>query len=368
MAEKIPGQRELPVRQDAEPFRSRRITSASFSEGFQAEARLGPEPDTVLIEGQVLDISVHGVGIIFPRVLDQSRDQGSFLKVGETVHELSLYYFGREIYRGSAKIEHRNATDQGLRLGLSLHSTGADLHTLHRTCARLAFRHRWRWLNSRLGRASVEPELATPPLNEAGLRPSFVVWVRQVRHYLKEVHAFLDETERQARAEDLITRRETLEDAFAEACPEIVDRMHVFTEELNQQVSLIGENERADHIRFVRDQLHEYFLLCPFLHRAYHKPLGYAGDYELMNMLYRPESEGDTLFAKVLNTRYKREPAARATINRIGYINRLVIDCIERSEAERVRVANIGCGGSTRRCRTTDEEARAGVSFGNDPR
>lgn len=34
-------------------------------------------------------------------------------------------------------------------------------------------------------------------------------------------------------------------------------------------------------------------MLCsPFAYRAYHKPLGYAGDYEMVNMIARDPYEG----------------------------------------------------------------------------
>ena len=39
----------------------------------------------------------------------------------------------------------------------------------------------------------------------------------------------------------------------------------------------------------------------PFAARCFHKPLGYAGDFEMMNMLYRNESLGDTLVGRSLS-------------------------------------------------------------------
>ena len=50
--------------------------------------------------------------------------------------------------------------------------------------------------------------------------------------------------------------------------------------------------------------------------RFFHKPLGYAGDFEMMNMLYRNESLGDTLFGQALSRVILDCDAARAVRHR----------------------------------------------------
>jgi extracellular factor (EF) 3-hydroxypalmitic acid methyl ester biosynthesis protein len=48
-------------------------------------------------------------------------------------------------------------------------------------------------------------------------------------------------------------------------------------------------------------QVQAQFMRSPWMHRALHKPLGYPGDYEIMNGLYERLFEGSNLFAKALN-------------------------------------------------------------------
>jgi extracellular factor (EF) 3-hydroxypalmitic acid methyl ester biosynthesis protein len=50
----------------------------------------------------------------------------------------------------------------------------------------------------------------------------------------------------------------------------------------------------------------------PFAARCLHKPLGYAGDFEMMNMIYRNESLGGTLFGRALSRVVLDSDAARA--------------------------------------------------------
>ena len=55
------------------------------------------------------------------------------------------------------------------------------------------------------------------------------------------------------------------------------------------------------HRAFGQRQLHPHLLCAPFIHRTYTKPLGYAGDYEMMNMIVRNGLEGNSLYAKLTN-------------------------------------------------------------------
>jgi extracellular factor (EF) 3-hydroxypalmitic acid methyl ester biosynthesis protein len=50
------------------------------------------------------------------------------------------------------------------------------------------------------------------------------------------------------------------------------------------------------------------------------KPRGYAGDSEMMTMIYRNEYAGDSMFAKLLNKFPLGEPAAQAVRNRRGIV------------------------------------------------
>ncbi|MSP93548.1 MAG: hypothetical protein EXR79_17440 [Myxococcales bacterium] len=62
--------------------------------------------------------------------------------------------------------------------------------------------------------------------------------------------------------------------------------------------------------------LHALLMEAPVLHRCYHKPLGYAGDFEVMRFIYERWFEGPTLFARALNTAAVALPGAAAVRSR----------------------------------------------------
>jgi SAM-dependent methyltransferase len=74
------------------------------------------------------------------------------------------------------------------------------------------------------------------------------------------------------------------------------------------------------YVSFFRDNLSEIIFLSSYAHRAYYKPKGYAGDYEMMNHVYSRDLRGTTLFAKCMQRYFVDEPAGRAVRNREEYI------------------------------------------------
>src|SRR5687767_2805535 len=71
------------------------------------------------------------------------------------------------------------------------------------------------------------------------------------------------------------------------------------------------------HRSYCRKQLHPFLMCSPFMHRIYYKPLGYAGDYEMMNMIWRNGCGGSSLFGKLLNAFILSQAPALSVRNRV---------------------------------------------------
>lgn len=71
---------------------------------------------------------------------------------------------------------------------------------------------------------------------------------------------------------------------------------------------------------FFREKLYATVYQAPLSYRVLSKPLGYAGDYEMMNLIYRSQPEGHNLFAKCMHNYWLRQPAAQAVRNRAKYL------------------------------------------------
>jgi len=276
------------------------------------------------LEGEVIDLSLHGLAVALPA------SAISILFVGDRLDALEVRAGERLLFRGSGAI--RRIGDGGDRtiVGLELEDDGLDLAELRRHEARRSFAQRLEEVGAMTRYAEVSP--------------AFKAWVADLHGYLTLTKEFLDEEESALQTEDQLTRVETERQYLSELAPRFVQEMQDIYNQLSPLISDLTEKEHTVYRAYFR--LHVLPLLSesPLLRRSFEKPLGYAGDYEMMNMLYRDHAEGASLFAKALNIYGASESAARANINRIEYLGALIRDVVAKSSRERIRIASIGCG------------------------
>ncbi len=100
------------------------------------------------------------------------------------------------------------------------------------------------------------------------------------------------------------------------------------------------------HRAFGQRRLHPYLLCSPFIHRTFAKPLGYAGDYEMMNMICRHKLEGNSLFAKLVNSFLLDQVGPEAVRNRVGFLKRWIGEETGRiaRKGRRAHIYSIACG------------------------
>jgi len=122
----------------------------------------------------------------------------------------------------------------------------------------------------------------------------------------------------------------------------------VFPDVLNRFNHIAGnlpELTRKDSIDFLRQKLNHLIYQAPFAERVFTKPLGYAGDYEMMNLIYKQENIGKSLFARCLQRYYIDEPAAQAVRNRADYLIGVITKELASAPSERpFRMLSVACG------------------------
>jgi hypothetical protein len=108
-------------------------------------------------------------------------------------------------------------------------------------------------------------------------------------------------------ARDALVAR--IQDEFA---PDVVES----TIDIDAAVRTAAPAELQALKEYSTRNLHGLFMQSPWMRRALHKPLGYAGDFEIMNGLYERRFDGSTLFAKALNLSLVSTPAAAGVPSR----------------------------------------------------
>jgi extracellular factor (EF) 3-hydroxypalmitic acid methyl ester biosynthesis protein len=128
--------------------------------------------------------------------------------------------------------------------------------------------------------------------------------------------------------------------------PTIVPAIRNFFEHFEDLSNALDEDLRSAHYAFGKRYIHPLLLGSPFVHRTYSKPLGYAGDYEMVNMMFRDPFEGKSLFAKMINLYALQLPPIIAHRNRIEYLVKKIKQESLRLKVcgQNLQVFNLGCG------------------------
>jgi extracellular factor (EF) 3-hydroxypalmitic acid methyl ester biosynthesis protein len=126
----------------------------------------------------------------------------------------------------------------------------------------------------------------------------------------------------------------------------VINAFNIQHERFEELAYAIPPELLGAHQEFVRRHWHPLFLCAPFGYRTYHKPLGYAGDYEMMNMIHRNEPEGRSLYEKMIHLLLVSQWPAQSVRNRIAHLKtNLVTETARAARAgRRARILNLGCG------------------------
>ena len=176
--------------------------------------------------------------------------------------------------------------------------------------------------------------------------PEFKVVIADMHTFLTDLRLWLDQVELQIRASPSaawaqLERRviDSLAEPAIRGIDAFIDRFEAIAAGLEVEL-------QPAHRAYLRRQLHPLVLSSPFAYRAFHKPLGYAGDYQVVDMMIRPPYEGGTLFAKIVNVWLLRQSPSQAHRNRVAYLERKLVEETARVRAQgrTARIFNLGCG------------------------
>ncbi len=178
------------------------------------------------------------------------------------------------------------------------------------------------------------------------VRPEFKVVVADMQTFLSDLRLWLDQVEIGLRSTTNGKPAEVEEAVAAELSEYTTPALTSLFEQFENALSGLEEDQAAVYRSFGKRQLHSLLLCSPFLHRTYTKPLGYAGDYEMVNMICGNPFQGGTLFAKVLNYWFLQQAPAEAHRNRIQFlVERIHGIALDAARAGRIaQVTSIGCG------------------------
>ena len=176
--------------------------------------------------------------------------------------------------------------------------------------------------------------------------PEFKIIIADMQTFLCDLRLWLDRVELGIRDLPEQERLKRERELAHQSEPTIVSAIGNLFERFEEISNRLDENSHPAHWAFGKHLVHPFLLCSPFVHRTFHKPLGYAGDYEVVNMMFRDPFEGESLFGRMINLYALQLPPIVGHRNRIRYLG-------EKLEKESLRVMvrhrdarvfNMGCG------------------------
>jgi extracellular factor (EF) 3-hydroxypalmitic acid methyl ester biosynthesis protein len=176
--------------------------------------------------------------------------------------------------------------------------------------------------------------------------PEFKVVLADLQTYLGDLRLWLEQVELGIRSSPSADRLELERSMARELGPAVLPAMTHFFGEFERLAQSVPDSLRPVHQAYTKRQVHSLLLAAPFVYRTCTKPLGYAGDYEMVNMISRDPYEGSSLFGKLVNSWFLSQAPAEAHRNRIDFLNRKLVEEIARvvQDGRTARVFNLGCG------------------------
>jgi extracellular factor (EF) 3-hydroxypalmitic acid methyl ester biosynthesis protein len=176
--------------------------------------------------------------------------------------------------------------------------------------------------------------------------PQYKIALADMQNYFADLKRWLDQVELGIRSSPSGRRSKTELDVIHELAPTILSTIDSFFTKFEAVADEVPADLLPFHRTYAKRQLHPQLLCSPFAYRTYQKPLGYAGDYEMVNMILRDPLEGSSLFSKVVNSWFLSQRPAEAHRNRISYLTKIIARESRRMvrNGQAARIFNLGCG------------------------
>jgi SAM-dependent methyltransferase len=285
--------------------------------------------DGHVFRSDLFDVSVGGAAFPWPGVRPA--------QIGMTVPELVVRFDEHEAYRGSARVSSLRTIAGATIAGVSLVDAALDIEALLRLLE----------VKSWTGPQSLAtPAVARCPWRIAGHEP-FKSLVAELRLLLVDAEGRLRDMEGAFRW--AVTDGETDSPARAALVARMGDELArdvvAYSGELDAALRTASRADRDALGEFSARHLQDILMQAPWMHRARHKPLGYPGDFQVMNYAYNDPFSGPTLFAKALSLSFLSTPAARALGTRKELIKaqlRALMD--DATSTEPLRILSVAAG------------------------
>lgn len=281
----------------------------------------GTTPAGARVEGRIIHLGTH-------EAVFETFGTAHELRASSALSPLKLTVEGTVVYEGRSTIT--QLIDNGESVSCQVALAGDGIHTVG------------------LPKGSAEDfdRFLSGWLAPFKLTAEFKLAVADFELMLLKLRSWLNQVEVRLRAAGTNQFEERMDEVVLRIAPRTIAAIRSQHERFEELFGHLSAEQRPAHQQYAFLKLGGPFLATPFGHRTYHKPLGYAGDFEMMNMIHRNRPEGDSLFSRLLHLLLVQQWPAESVRLRIGHLKRVLVEETARvaRSGRRARIMNLGCG------------------------
>jgi len=179
------------------------------------------------------------------------------------------------------------------------------------------------------------------------VKPEFAAWVSALVYDLAVFRRFFDDQDRLLEPEPLLVAEAAREALRRREGRRLVSFLVEKDRELVALVSGYTKEEHGRHGFYLRRMAWHHILASEIHRRTNLKPRGYAGDAEMMRLIYEDGWEGGSLFGQILHKHAVEMPGAEAVRSRRVLVPRAIREAAARAAAGgegRIRVLSLASG------------------------
>ena len=325
----VPGLSKVPLQPAISPMPENALSQAGYSGNLSVLPKSQIDPVVTFLNSQGQSVRGTIMNLQRKSLVMEVYNPYSIVQVSEVLSDLAVRQNTSNAYSGKAVIT--NIVNTGLTAIVSVTLTDE-----------------WRELS----------EVLTSPAGVGAEARIFVEdWARRFRigrNYqivVNELRAYLSEISRWVEQVDLPAslpkdNGQLRNDYFYELAAPLVEKTRSYFGALEAEAAQVEAELAPVHRAFAQAALHPLMLRAPFVFRTYTKPLGYAGDYLMVNQIVEDPRQGPSTYFQIVNAAFLQTSVAAAHRNRIDilldFLNRMAKRA--RDVGRPFRILNVGCG------------------------
>lgn len=166
--------------------------------------------------------------------------------------------------------------------------------------------------------------------------------ILELASILRTVKAVCEDQERKLLDMTLDAKKEVLKIFEPSMAAELGSLLNEYSRRVESHIDVTKLPENSIYHRLFEEYIYPFFVTSDLARRAFEKPRGYAGDFEIMNQFYRNGFEGTDLFGRILHHYATSSDSAEPVKFRkpffVSQIERLLDDPGEK------KILSIACG------------------------